>query len=138
MAITFFNTESTSTAGNLPFLNEWIEENTKNKQQNFTIEEVVNVKSGKGYLVKTTDFSTFLWKNSKDAKHLIEALDHYVNKQEYGHPLFVHLPNPKKKDFILGCDTEVKLSWFAVKNGYSTTEDTTTENTTVTGNPFLK
>ena len=137
MAITFFNTESKSTGTSLPFLNDWIEENQKNKQQNFTIEEIIKVKSGKGYLVKTTVFSIFLWKNSVTAKQLVEALDVYVNKQEYGYPLFIHLQNPKKKEYMIGCDTEVKISWYATKNGYSTTEDIVTNPSSTTENPFL-
>jgi len=137
MTIKFFDEEVSSTSGSIPFLDEWIKNNSKNKKKDFYISEIVRVKSNKGYLVKTSDFSVFIWMNSKLAKQLVEALDLYVNKIGYGYNLVVHLNNPTKAEFKLGCDTSEQITWFSSKNGYSLTESFASSVVDTTENPFI-
>lgn len=139
MAITFFDAEnSSSNQGNKPFLNEWIEENKNNKTTQFFIQEFKAVKSGKGYLVVTEEFNCFIWKNSKETKLLLQALETYVKEPNLGRTLYVVLKNPKKGEFSLGCDLSLPMTWHAMGNGYTTLLDHVSLPTEeLSGNPFL-
>lgn len=137
MALKFFDDESNNGNGNLEFLNNWIEKNPKNKQKEFVIDEVVRTKSGRGYLVKTDKFAVFLFKNSKIANQLIEALDTYVNELNYGWELLVYLPKPNKADYKIACNDEKQVTWFTSKNGFTTSEDLYSLQTSEDTNPFL-
>lgn len=139
MALTFFEPKENPGNGDLPFLNEFLEQNPKNKTQQFLVKEIVRVKSGKGYLVITEDFSCFLWKNQALSKMLMEALEHWVNNPDSGYCLYVFLKDPKKQDFTMASDKEQPTTWFASKNGYTTMgEDASlVEENQNGGNPFM-
>lgn len=123
MALKFFDDESSNTTGSLEFLNDWLVENPKNKKKEFLITECKRAKSNKGYIVSTTDFNVFLWKNSKICKMLLEALKYYVEKSKYGYELYVVLKSPTKAEFQIAADEETKITWFTMGNGYTTIED---------------
>lgn len=122
MALKFFDTESDNGTGSLEFLNDWLVENPKNKKTQFLITEIKRVQSGKGYIVSTTDFNVFAWKNAKITKMLLEALDAYVNKLKWGYELYIVLKSPTKADYMIAADEETKITWFSIKNGYTTSE----------------
>lgn len=139
MAITFFDeSQNTGNQGNKLFLNEWLEENKGNKKTQFFIQEFRKVKSGKGYLVVTEEFNSFIWNNAKETKLLLEALEMYVKEPNLGRSLYLILKNPKKGEFSLGCDMELPITWLAMGNGYTTLESSVTSQTNESsGNPFL-
>lgn len=139
MALSFFEPKQDTGSGDTPFLNEWLENHPNNKKQQFLVREVIRVKSGKGYLVTTDDFSCFIWKNQALTKLLIEALEIWVNEPDKGYAVYVYLKNPKKSDFTLGADKDEPVTWFNSKNGYTTTESGLASPDSVVegGNPFL-
>lgn len=122
MALKFFEPEETNGTGSLEFLNDWLTENPKNKQKEFLITEIKRVQSNKGYLISTTHFNVFAWKNAKLTKMLIEALDHYVNVSKFGYELYIVLKNPTKSEYSIAADEETKITWFSTKNGFTTSE----------------
>lgn len=139
MALTFFEPKQDSGNGDTPFLNEWLEQHPKNKKQTFLVKELIKVKSGKGYLVVTDDFTCFIWKNQALTKLLIEALEIWVNEAKHGYAVYVYLKNPNKQDFTLASDKDEPVTWFNSKNGFTTTElppDLATDSETGK-NPFL-
>jgi hypothetical protein len=139
MALKFFEPEETSGNGSLEFLNDWLKENPKNKTREFLITEVKRVQSNKGFLISTTHFNVFAWKNAKLTKMLIEALDHYINESKYGYELYVVLKSPTKPDYSLAADEETKITWFTTKNGYTTSEQNATslEEVDTDTNPLI-
>lgn len=126
MALKFFEPEDNNGTGSLEFLNDWLIENPKNKQKEFLITEIKRVQSNKGFLISTTHFNVFAWKNAKLTKMLIEALDHYVNVSRFGYELYVVLKTPTKADYSIAADEETKITWFSSKNGYTTSEQNAT------------
>lgn len=139
MALSFFEPKEKTGNGEKPFLNEWLEQNPKNKKQQFLITEVIRVKSGKGYLIVTDDFSCFIWKNQALSKMFVEALEIWVNEQDKGYACYVYLKNPQKQDFTIAADKDQEVTWFSSKNGFTTTEqDALSQGSVVVdGNPFL-
>lgn len=137
MALTFFEDKEDSGTGSLGFLNEWLEENPKNKQKEFDIVEIKAVKSGKGYLLSTDKFMIFLWKKSKLVTQLIEAFNVWVNLEPDTGFRLVCVLNPKTKDgYQIAADKETKVTWFTMGNGYTQTEESAySEETDL--NPFL-
>lgn len=126
MALKFFEPEESNGTGSLEFLNDWLKENPKNKQKEFLITEIKRVQSNKGFLISTTHFNVFAWKNAKLTKMLIEALDHYVNTSKYGYELYIVLKSPTKPDYSIAADEETRITWFTSKNGYTTSEQNAT------------
>lgn len=139
MALTFFEPKENTGNGETLFLNEWIEKNPKNKKQQFLVKEIIRVKSGKGYLVVTDEFSCFIWKNQALTKLLMEALEVWTNNPQTGYALYVYLPSPTKNDFTMASDKEEVTTWFVSKNGYTTLElDAISREGDQSGdNPFL-
>lgn len=139
MALSFFEPKEQSGNGEKPFLNEWLEANPKNKKQQFLITEVIRVKSGKGYLVITDEFSCFIWKNQALSKAFISALEFWTENPDKGYPCYVFLKNPTKQEFTLAADKDQETTWFVSKNGFTTTEsDANSQDSVVEdGNPFL-
>lgn len=135
MALTFFE-DTSSTAGELPFLNEFIKKAKNLKTQQYEVKEIKKTRKDKGYLVITDRFSCYIWKNAKEAGQLIEALDLYINGGK-GYAIFVYLPDPKKDDFKLAVDFEQERTWYAGKNGYTTTLELASITTVDGTNPFL-
>lgn len=136
MALKFFDEAPTSSTS-LLFLKDWLEENPKNKQTVFPIEEVIRVQSGKGYLVKTSSFATFEWMKSKQAKHLVEALDYYCQNPQSGYQLMIVLAKPNSPNYSLAVDDEKPTTWFSSKNGYTTVEPGYILGEEVGENPLL-
>lgn len=139
MPLTFFEPKENPGNGDIPFLNEWLEQNPKTKQQQFLVREIIKVKSGKGYLIVTDDFNCFIWKNQSLTKFLIEALETWIKDEQHGYAIYVYLKKPGKPDFTLAADKDQTISWFASKNGFTTTESSaiSQEGAVVDGNPFL-
>lgn len=121
MKLQFF--DSTPSNQNLPFLEEWINQNPKNKTKVFPILEVIRAKSGKGYMLKTEQFIIFVFMNSKLRKDLIEALKVYASRPEGGYALVVHLPVPTKADYQIAVDKDDCITWYEAKNDYTTSEE---------------
>lgn len=136
MALKFFDEESASN-GSLSFLKDWLEENPKNKETVFPVEEVIRVQSGKGYLIKTSKFAVFAWTKSKTAKNLVEALDYYCKNPQSGYELMVVLKKPNSDDHSLAVDDEKPTTWFASKNGFTTITPVYTLDEKDGGNPLL-
>ncbi len=137
MALEFFSDNEETGTGSLEFLNDWLKENPKNKEKTFPIKEFKAVKSGKGFLCITDKFQTFIWKNSKVAKFLIQAMDVWINLEpDSGYFLAVVL-DPKQKDgYRIAVDKEIKVTWFQLGKGYTTQEENAfSEETDL--NPFL-
>jgi len=122
MALKFFEPEETNGSGTLEFLNDWLKVNPKNKAKEFLITEIKRVQSNKGFLISTTHFNVFAWKNAKQTKMLIEALEAYVHELKYGYELYIVLKTPTKSDYSIAADDESKISWFTTKNGFTTSE----------------
>lgn len=139
MPLTFFEPKENPGNGNIPFLDDWLKENPKTKQQQFLVREIIKVKSDKGYLITTDDFNCFIWKNQGLTKFLIEALELWVKESEHGYAIYVYLKKPGKPEFTLAADKEEQISWFASKNGYTTMASNAISQgeTLVDGNPFL-
>jgi hypothetical protein len=139
MPLTFFEPKASTGSGDTPFLNEWIEKNPKNKETQFLVKEIKKVTSGKGYLVVCDDFQGFIWSNQKLTKLLIEALEIWINESKDGYALFLILSKPNKPEFTLACDKDIPVTWFASKNGFTTTASDAISHgdAVVDGNPFL-
>lgn len=124
MALTFFEAKEDNGSGELLFLNEWLEENPKPKNKEFEVTEVKAVKSDKGYLVLTNDFQVFLWKKSKVTQMLLQAFDVWINVEpDTGFKLLVVLDLKLKDKYKLAVDKEVKVTWFTMGNGFTTSVD---------------
>jgi hypothetical protein len=137
MALTFFESLEDNGTGELEFFNEWVKANPKPKSKEFVVTEIKAAKSGKGYMLVTTDFQIWLWKKQKLAVMLLQALDVWVNKEpDTGFNLIVVL-DPKGKDgYKVAVDKEQKVTWFTMGNGFTTLEQSAySEETDL--NPFL-
>lgn len=137
MPLTFFESKEDNGTGELLFLNEWLEKNPKPKSKEYDVTEVKAVKSGKGYLLITNDFQTFLWKKSKLTQMLLQAFEVWINiEPDSGFRLVIVL-DPKSKDgYKVAADKETKVTWFTMGNGFTTTEESAySEETDL--NPFL-
>lgn len=136
MALAFFEDDSTATGVDLPFAEDYLKENPKRNGQAIQVEEVLLVKSGKGYLIKTPECLGWLWRKEKVATQLLEALKYYVDNQ-HGFGLFLVLDKQAKSKFRLAVDAEVPCSWFGTEKKYTVLEDGLGSNEAIPGNPFL-
>jgi hypothetical protein len=123
MALSFFEEPEDNGTGSLDFLNDWLEANPKNKEKQFSVTEIRLAKSKKGYIVSTGKFMVFLWKKSKVATMLVEAMNVWINVEpDTGFDLVIAL-DPKSKDgYKLGVDKDKKVTWFQMGNGFTTLE----------------
>lgn len=136
MALKFFD-EVTPTSGTVPFIDEFVKKAKNLKQQQYPVNEIRRVRSDKGYLVITEKFSCFLWKNAKNTKQLIEALNFYIESGK-GYEVVVFLPDTKKADFRMAVDFDVEVTWFTSKNGFTTTPvESVSQDINPDKNPFL-
>jgi len=136
MTLKFFD-EVTPTSGTVPFLDEFVKKAKNLKQQKYPVSEIRRVRSDKGYLVITEKFSCFLWKNAKNTKQLIEALNFYIESGK-GYEVVVFLPDTKKADFKMAVDFDVEVTWFTSKNGFTTTPvESVSQDINPDKNPFL-
>lgn len=136
MPITFFQLPAESSSNDLPFFNEW-KTSKDYREDSFDITELVRVKSGKGFLCKTSEFLLFLWNNSSITKQLVEALDYYV--QQGNGVSVVAVVNTQYKDgYALGIDTEEAVIWYQIQGKYTQSpEPHTTGNEITSKNPFI-
>lgn len=135
MSKSFFDDDSSNNAGEKLFATEYLAANKKEMGREFTVNEIVLARSGKGYMVHTEHFVCWLWKKSKLTQMLLEALNAYVSTS-HGYHLFVMLTNENKDCFKIGCNTELETRWYDLGNGsYSLTP--LNSSSTETGNPFL-
>lgn len=136
MKLQFF--DSDASAKEIIFLEDWITKNPKNKTKNFVVTKVSKVRSGKGYLLHTEAFCVFIFKNSRLAKDLVEALQVYVSSPEGGYSLVIHLPKPTDKGYMIAADKDDRVTWYEAGNEYTTLEESATLNQgQPQGNPFL-
>lgn len=136
MAIKFFDDEPTG-SGLLPFAKEYLEENPKENKKEFLIEEIWRVQSDKGYMVRTDKFLSFLFKNQKTTKQILEALKYYCEKQD-GYALVCVLDKSAKNSVKIGVDFDKPTSWFTSGNErYSTQESDWGADINGNENPFL-
>jgi hypothetical protein len=122
MTLQYFS-EETTTSGSIEFLSDWLKKNPKNKIKIHNVVELIAVKSGKGFLCVTESFQVFIWKNSRIAGHLVEALDSWINKTPDKGSLLVVVLEPSQKDgYQLAVDKDVPVTWFQSGKGYTTLE----------------
>lgn len=134
MSLTFFS-DNAKQSGNTVFYQEWLETNKSNKTLQFPVVELKLVRSGKGYLCLTEDFSWFIWKNSKETKLLIEALKVYVAEPNKGREIVLVRGKATSRDLLLAADLDKEITWFEGNDGYTTLEEESHSDTK--GNPFL-
>lgn len=137
MSLTFFEAKEDNGNGELLFLNEWLEQNPKPKNKEFAVIECKASKSKKGFMLITSDFQVWLWKKQKLTQQLLEAFDVWVNKEpDSGFKLVVVIDLSAKDKYRVAVDKEVKVTWFAMGNGYTTLDGNAySEETDL--NPFL-
>lgn len=136
MALTFFDDVPLS-SDDLEFYGDWVKglkaSVLKTKPQ-YEVIEILKAKSGKGYLVKTTDFACWLWKKQKLTNQLIEALESYCKNG--GYSLFVVAITDKQDGYRIACDKEMSSLWYTDGKKYS--KEAIPEEQQETGeNPFL-
>jgi hypothetical protein len=135
MSKSFFDDDSSNNAGEKLFATEYLAANKKELNREFTVQEIVLARSGKGYMVHTEYFVCWLWKKAKLTQMLLEALKAY-SSTSHGYHLFVLLTNENKDCFKIGCNTELETRWYDLGNGsYSLTP--LNSSSTEGGNPFL-
>lgn len=135
--IQFFEAETNNS--DTPFLSELLKEpEGKNLiGKTFIVNEVIAVSSGKGYLIRTDEFITFIWKKQKLTNQLLEALNFYF-EQGTGYTLCAVVDPKVKCGCQLGVDFETTSYW--QKKGESFYNSTTAlelESKLGTENPFL-
>lgn len=135
--IQFFETESNNS--DVPFLSDLLKEPSGKSLigKTFTVNEVIAVASGKGYLLRTDEFITFIWKKQKLTNQLLEALNFYF-EQGTGYTLCAVVDPKAKCGCQLGVDFETTSYW--QKKGESFYNSTTAlelEAKQGTENPFL-
>jgi len=94
MAIKLFDSPVVS-FNDLPWLNDYVEENPKCVGKFYSIESVTLSSKGTGYLFKTDTFIAFEWKKSRNVVSLIEAIIFYSVKGEG--PALGIVPNKQGK-----------------------------------------
>jgi hypothetical protein len=121
MALDFLTDDSGD--GRLPFVKEYLELNPKQNGKQFTITEVVKVKSGKGYILNTAKFAVWIWSNSTVTKKLMAVLHGMIEDNARHMPLVVVLDKSTSEHFKLAFDDEKPCTWVKLENreGYSVT-----------------
>lgn len=111
MALKFFEVIENSGTGNLPFLEEFLQQNPKLKVLLYEVKEIKLTRKGNGYLFITDRFSFFRWKNDKTTQQVLDALKVYVN-QGSGFGLFCQINRESNPPYQLGVDFEEKRIWY--------------------------
>lgn len=138
MVIEFFNQEDEGKS--LDFLPDALEDDPKLNGKMFDVYSFKKAKSGKGYMLYTSDFICWFFKKDKTLAQVLEALDYYC-KTGTGFQFVVLVDRKLKSKFTLGIDQEREVSYVPLENtSYrlgleSDTEDTVQE--IKKGNPFL-
>lgn len=109
MALRRIETE-VSSDGNLPFLNKMGQDFDSLVSTNWFIREVISCDSG--YLVLTTKFKAFIFRDSAMYTFLAEALNVWTDRNEPSYPLFAEVLRTKK--ITLAVDDEALTSNWTV------------------------
>lgn len=136
MPLTFFEEiEESNGDGDRLFCKEYLEQNPRENGKQFPVRNIKLVKSGKGFIIDTDYFMCWIWKKSKIAGFLIEALETYVS-QGQGFTIYAVLDKTTKDCFRLAADPDVPSYWYELgKLSYSTHAPSSLEG--MKGNPFL-
>jgi len=113
MAIEFFQQEEESTS--LEFLPDALETNPKLNGKLFDVFSFKKAKSGKGYMLYTSDFICWFFKKEKTIQQALEALDYYC-KTGTGFQFVVKVDKTLKSKFVLGIDTEREVKYIPLEN----------------------
>lgn len=113
MAIEFFAQEEEQTS--LDFLPDALEENPKLNGKMFDVFSFKKAKSGKGYMLYTSDFICWFFKKEKVLQQALEALDYYC-KTGSGYQFVVQVDKKAKNKFHLGIDTERSVKYVPLEN----------------------
>lgn len=138
MAIEFFAQEEESAS--LEFLPDALEDNPKLNGKIFDVFSFKKAKSGKGYMLYTSDFICWFFKKEKVLQQALEALDYYC-KTGSGFQFVVQVDKKLKSKFSLGIDTEREAKFIPLENTsyrlavLNDIEDT--QSTEKKENPFL-
>jgi len=113
MAIEFFKQEEETLS--LDFLPDALEENPKLNGKIFDVFAFKKAKSGKGYMLYTSDFICWFFKKEKVLTQALEALDYYC-KTGTGFQFVVQVDKKLKSKFILGLDTDRETTYVPLEN----------------------
>jgi hypothetical protein len=95
----------------LPFLNEWLEICAEDQDGNLFVSECFyKVKSGKGYMIATSEFNCFVWSKSKTTDYILMCLIVAIEERK---PLdiVVQVDRTKKGYFQILLDFEEGRYW---------------------------
>lgn len=138
MAIEFFAQKDEQTS--LDFLPDALEENPKLNGKMFDVFSFKKAKSGKGYMLYTSDFICWFFKKEKVLQQALEALDYYC-KTGSGFQFVVLVDKKLKSKFSLGIDTDRTVKYIPLEDtsyllaAGNDMEDIQTENKKE--NPFI-
>lgn len=97
----FFEEEKATVS--LPFINDYVTDQSSFKSEIFFVHEIRPSKKGTGLLLYTDNFLVFLFKNSKAAKRVIEICEKYQGQSYY--PLIVQTTK-SDPHYQMGLDDE--------------------------------
>lgn len=110
---------------------KWLSET---ETQEFVVNRMVRVQSGKGYILEGEEDKAFIWNSDKLLKHLLTALASWIDTGE-GKGLKVVRDTKEKRGFqvvpVLVKGKPVPCKWNMLDNGYSCGEEVEDVN------PFL-
>ncbi len=106
----------------LSFINEYLEENPEKNGMIVDVLSIIEVKSGKGYLLKTASFVCFCWKKDKAIAYVLERLDDAV---EMSTPLRIAVRTDitSKNGFRLLVDEDEGYIWDKNQDTYNIAYD---------------
>jgi len=135
--LTFFE-ETESSSSEILFYGDWASSQKKLPKEPFLIESIKKTKKGKGYMVHTSAFVCFLYKNNKLTKMLMEAIETFCANGT-GNSLYI-VPISKEKDgFKIAADKTTPCNWYSNQKEYSVFPlmDLPDEYDIGQGNPFV-
>ena len=102
----------------LSFINEYLEENPEKNGMTVDVLSIVEVKSGKGYLLKTASFLCFCWKKDKAIVYTLEKLN---DAREMSTPLRIAVRTDvtSKNGFRLLLDEDEGYIWHKDEDTYN-------------------
>lgn len=139
MGIQFF--EQPSESVDLEFASNYLEANPKQNGKIFDLVSVKKAKSGKGYMLYTSDFIVWYYRKEKVLQQILEALDIFC-KVGGGKQFVIQLDKTASKKFNIGIDEEREATYIPLENasyvlqGKQELEGIKKEKKEV--NPFLK
>lgn len=113
MGIEFFSQEEEQSS--LEFLPDALEENPKLNGKIFDVFSFKKAKSGKGYMLYTSNFICWFFKKEKVLQQALEALDYYC-KTGSGFQFVVQVDTKAKNKFHLGIDNDRAVKFVPLEN----------------------